>query len=482
MRNVNLDLCDLDHLYEDVSLATPAKIIAENGQDYNILLNEPVTTVSASLNMNSQCISDIGKLNVICPADKADRDVSPFSHVFTVNTHIQSAIDEIICLPKATININGPNNYKTFNLGKVESSEPININMSSADAGTTNIGEIAFEEFTLSSTLGTINNTKPAGDTTTATFNSCRIDESTINASGININNHSLFNNCQIIANITGTPGSPSVASPAGDVPTIKISSSIVKNSIISGYNVTYTSPGTNVFGVNPEPFDAAIQFKQNVNLQNFYRVEGAFKGDYDYRVKHYDQTAATTAGVSIQTNKVNIYGFNSVLATFNNVSKIVFSDTRLRPSGQIIPAMPNAIPPQEERIVPSYLSGAPYISTNIETVAKPMTSFTTHSIGTSITIVGQQHPNENYESIGYVHVNSSLTADTIHVQYVSNLGTMTCDYLSILGAGGADFEDGQGAGSFLNYGTLNYNRKLGTIVNMPGGIVNGDSTEGEIV
>ena len=484
MRSVTLDLCDLNYMYEDVGLTIPAKIIAENGQDFNILLNEPVTSVQATLSMASQCISDIGKLNIVFPIDKTSD--TALTHFFITNTSIQNSIDEIMCQPAATININGQPNYKTFNLGKVTSAKPININMSSTNAGTTKIGEINFTDLNVRNTSGIINNTKPGVDLSEADFYGSHINNSIINASGINLYSQSLFNDCVLVANVTGVP------SPAGSaavdqgnysnprkVPTIKISSSIVKNSIISGYNVDYSSPQQIINNINPEPFDAAIQFKETATVSNFFKIEGAFEGDFDWKVTMYNQNDDRRT-VSTVTNHVAIRNFNSVLATFDSVGSVSFSNSIRRPSGQIIPAMPNAIPPQEERIVATYLSGAPYISTDIQTVQKNFGGFG-FTPSTSITILGAKGP-PDYESIGYIHVNSSLTADNIRVQYVSNLGSMTCNYLSIQGAGGPDFEGGQGAGSFLNYGTLNYEKKLGTIVNMPGGIVNGDSTEGEIV
>lgn len=481
MRNVTLNLCDLGSMYEDVSLSIPAKIIAENGQDFNILLNEPVTTVQATLSMSSQCISDIGKLNLVFPANKAG--LSAFPHVFTTNTHIQSSIDEIVCQPAATININGQSNYKTFDLGRVTSAKPININMSSTTAGVTNIGEINFNNLNVSNTSGTINETNPGNDNTIANFTQCRLNNSAINASGINLYSQSLFNACVLVANVTGTPssagpveGGDNYSSPRA-VPTISISSSIVKNSIISGYNVNYTSPQQIINNVNPEPFDAAILFKENVVIDRFFKIEGAFEGDYDWKVTRYNKDGDRRTRPTV-TNHVAIRNFNSVLATFNSVGAITFSSSIMRPSGQTIPAMPNAIPPLPETTVPSYLSGAPYISTNIEAVQKNIGGSTPR---TSINLYGGKHPDENYGSIGYIHVNSSLTADNIRLQNVSNLGTITCDYLYVLGSEGAQFDNEQGAGSFLNYGTLNYEKKAGFIMNMPGGIVNGDDTTGII-
>lgn len=487
MRYVTLDLCDLNYMYEDVGLTIPAKIIAENGQDFNILLNEPVTSVQATLSMASQCISDIGKLNIVFPIDKTSD--TALTHFFITNTSIQTSIDEIMCQPAVTININGQPNYKTFNLGKVTSSKPINIDMAGVNQGVTKLGEASFMTLNVTDTSGTINNTKPGEDGAEANFYSSHINNSIINASGIDIRDNSLLNNCVVVANVTGTPSPPgpvpSLDSNSNNysnprkVPTIKISSSIVKNSIISGYNVDYSSPRRLINNINPEPFDAAIQFKETATVSNFFKIEGQLKGDFDWQVKRYNRDGDRRGGATV-TNQVSIQGFNSVLATFNSVGSVSFSNSIRRPSGQIIPAMPNAIPPQEERIVATYLSGAPYISTDIQTVQKNFGGFG-FTPSTSISILGAKGP-PDYQSIGYIHVNSSLTADNIRVQYVSNLGSMTCNYLSIQGVGGADFEGGQGAGSFLNYGTLNYEKKLGTIVNMPGGIVNGDSTEGEIL
>jgi hypothetical protein len=373
----------------------------------------------------------------------------------------------------------------------------------SLDANTT-IGQIDSTDLSLTQITGSINEIKPGRDASEVDINNCILSNMKINTSGITIQNRSLITQCELITNITGelagyrrdfgagnNPKDVSGFSVARELPTITIANSVVKNCTVSGYNISYKSPGnTRIFGTHPEPFDLVFQYKENASIQDFLTVAGSFQADPDWRVEREQHKSDNVDSFSITkssfTNTVSIINFNNILSSFVNVGSVGLSDPVLRQSGQLIPANPDATPPTEERMVPTYLSGAPSLNSNILTVAKQIEPTIydlepPQPIRTSISLKGIDHSHQDYKSIGYLHVNSNIQADIISLSKVSNLGTINCDHLSIAGADGAQFDNEQGAGSFLNYGTINYEKKLGTIMNMPGGIVNGDNTTGII-
>ena len=498
MANYDIDLCNLEYLFEDVAGRIPAKIVAQVGQDYNVILSNPSqSSAKATLSMRNQCISDIGKLNMVFPIETEN---PPY---LGINIGLNTSIGEIVCTPAAHINIASNSfPFSTCHLGKISSSKPISITMS-LDANTT-IGQINSTDLSLTQITGSINEIKPGRDASEVDINSCILSNTKMNTSGIIIRNRSLITQCELITNITGELAGyrrdfGAQDKPQGvvarEVPTITIDNSIVKNCTVSGYNISYKSPGsTLIFDTHPEPFDLVFQYKEVASVTDFRTVAGSFEADPDWKVEReqhnsdsVDADASYISKIS-STNGVSIRGFNNILSSFVNVGSVGLSLPVLRQSGQLIPAKPDATPPTEARMIPTYLSGAPSLNSNILTVAK-QTEPTLYNpepppIRTSISLKGIDHPHDDYKSIGYLHVNSNIEADIISLEKVSNLGTINCDHLQIDGTTSI-LEDGRSEVSnprqFLNYGTLNYNKKLGIIMNMPGGMVNGDSTAGEI-
>ncbi len=445
----NIQLCNMDLLYQDVSATIPAKIIAENGQDYNFLFNDLTRKALVTLNFSNQCINDVGKLNFTMPMFEGTIN-NPDGGSITINPIADTSIEEIaVSHPKASLSIENVGSHEgNFKLGKLSApiKSQVNINMAGSN-GHTKITQLYVSGATLSNMSGQIVELDKLRDTGGVTLSNCELSSSELRSSGLKLTNSSVIQNCNIKCHVTGTNLS---LNPAGKVvPTLSVTNSVIKNSIIDTYDFSYVGGGQ-VKGIPREPFDLAVKFKQDCSLQDFKAVEGSFHGDPDFLVVR-GRISEIHGGQlihSVGANRVAILRARGIKSNFSSIDSIDIEGSRFDSSGTLLPAMPNKTPPIPERIVPAYMNGGPFIATDL---------ITTTELYSSVSIFTDSLPNYGVEGehnwFGFWNVLGSVRSHGVALGGVTNRGTITADRIYLRGGTAVS------GATVFNFGTMKMSR-----------------------
>lgn len=282
----NLDLCNLNRLWKNVSLTEPANIISEYSQDYVCLMSETgVGNETLSLNIDNlfnNCISDIGSIRLIQPKDSVN--------TFTINPSniYKTQISKLTAGPNTEVICNGTaKQTKPVNLLKIYSSKASIQNMdflSSSDIDTST-------SIVLNNITGFCDTQKL--DSPTININNCFVRNATINGATITLNT-SNFDTCKIMStlslNITENAQYKFV------------------NSFISGYNITYSHQGV----TNSVAIDFNIE--NSISLSNVGIINSSFKGFGDNT-----RVSINTLRALRNSDFDNIYGISIIGASDPN-------------------------------------------------------------------------------------------------------------------------------------------------------------------
>jgi hypothetical protein len=290
------------------------------------------------------------------------------------------------------------------------------------------------------------------------------LSNSKLVTSGLELKNV-LIRNSDIKCDITGIPSyDPEYGS---TVPTIKFQNSLATNVTLETYSFAWQETDQLlVQGVEKGPFDLAIKFKKDCEIYDVYTLVNTFEGDPSFEVyRAFLRTAQDGEkyiSSALNGNFVSIISSNGIRSNFNKIDSINIVESRFGESGVLAPAMPNAIPPVPERIVPAYMNGGPYIATDLITT-------TENYAGVKISTTNLPSYNEE-KWFGYWNTLGSISSPNISLGGVTNRGTIAGDRIILMGGVPVS------GASVFNFGTIKMNKFFnGATVSEDGGDIEGD-------
>lgn len=247
---LNLQLCNIDHLWIDATAITPAKIISTIDQDYICLLADNAQASSVSLDMSSMtCLESVGLLQINQPRDSTNNIVN-----ISLKADGLNSFNKITCFPRSTVNFNS------------SASKPIQLSINSLNANKINLSNKIqpkiFEINTISGAQltdvsGTISSWNNLYDT--IFINNSLLNNSTIFSETLLLNNTSLITSKIFIQ----------------DSLTINVGQqSRIIDTIISGHIVTYNGNGLS------HTFDNEIRSQNRININNCGIILGSIVSD----------------------------------------------------------------------------------------------------------------------------------------------------------------------------------------------------------
>lgn len=247
----NLDLCNLDRLWKNVSLTEPANIISEYSQDYVCLMSETgVGNETLSLNIDNlfnNCISDIGSIRVIQPKNSDNTFTINPSNIYPIQ------ISKITAGPNTEVRCIGDGDKtKRVNLLKIYSSK-----VTIRDLDFLSSSDIITSTNTILTNITGFCDTQIL-NSPNININNCFVRNATIDGSTINLNT-SNFDSCKILSNLS-----------------LSITENTAYkfvNCFISGYNIEYSHQGV----TNSVAIDFNIQ--NHISLSNVGIINSSFKG-----------------------------------------------------------------------------------------------------------------------------------------------------------------------------------------------------------
>lgn len=244
---LNLELCNLSHLWIDATTNTKAKTISPIDQDYICLLTDVSNASTVSINMSSlSCLESIGLLQINQP-----RNVDNTVNISLKNAGINS-FNKITCSPRSTINFStsAPSRLlaNSINCYKINMSN--NIFAKIFEINTINGAQIT----QVSGNLGSWNNRSGI-----ITMTNSALDNSEIYSSNITLTNTSLLNSNistsnNIIINFTNN-------------------NTKIFNTEVSGKIITYNGHGIDHI------YDNILKSDNTININDCGTVLGSVQG-----------------------------------------------------------------------------------------------------------------------------------------------------------------------------------------------------------
>lgn len=296
MSQKTINFCNTTgHLYEDITFNKPLRTIAQEGQDFILMLSEDPDIAAANINMNTvenNCISNVGSLKAIFPRGSGGlknlnitmasgnkfSSISMNSGILNVTTSPGDvAIDRIsatqFTLQGAPLENEGV--YKSH----------------------TTIGELLSNKVSVIDTSGVLREHKSSSSKSTIVIDNSILEDGTLNCSGITIENKSNLIGTELIASTTGIAsqleppvtetvlkedGSKVTSFPNGQVsstqvPFISVSDSEIKQTDITTGDFSIRGAGLTA------SFNNALKFSQEAAIDNYGLVGGAFEGDLSH-------------------------------------------------------------------------------------------------------------------------------------------------------------------------------------------------------
>tara|TARA_S200002703_G_scaffold20667_5_gene17074 strand:- start:52319 stop:53812 length:1494 start_codon:yes stop_codon:yes gene_type:complete len=303
---MNIELCKKEHLYQDISFSEPMRTIAQEGQDFILLLNNEKNLSTVSLDMNSSannCISNIGSLQIVMPATDVSTENGVSSQVprsrnqnifniTTSNTAEKSFISSINIAPSATLSITTRPSHSGSTAIRSVTTDSFKINGSDSSDEPHN-NTVTIEEITANT--GLLNNISGSIRSFTGgpiAINNCKLSAGVINSDYIKLTNNTHLTLTTLQA--TGIIGSGALPVPQATynnsigewefgATTRTLVRSITATSDCIFDKVAMKAGSITIQGETQRDIELNTEFIQDFRCQGYNKILGSIQGDTEH-------------------------------------------------------------------------------------------------------------------------------------------------------------------------------------------------------
>jgi len=303
---MNIELCNRDHLYQDISFSKPLRTIAQEGQDFTLLLNNEKDLGAVSMDMNSStnnCISNIGNLRIVMPATDVSTENGVSSQVprsrnqnifniTTSNTAEKTFISSINIQPSATLSITTRPSHSGSTAIRTIATDSFKINGSDSSDEPHN-NTVTIEEITANT--GLLNNISGSIRSFIGgpiAINNCKLSAGIINSDFIKLTNNTHLTLTTLQA--TGIIGSGALPVPKatydefisqwtfGDPSRTKVRTITANENCIFD-KVIMEAGDIDLEGERDRNIELDAKFLQNFRCVGYNKILGSIQGDTEH-------------------------------------------------------------------------------------------------------------------------------------------------------------------------------------------------------